>query len=704
MFDAVNFNNNNEVVVNFQPPDMNQDRLLRQQGNYQAIVQKQLGRRVQLPAVRDPSVVREYAYQHKARPKNEIRRDFAETIYWHPVLALPDGQASVKFDLSDSVTRFQVLVLSHTADGRLGANRIEIASKLPFTVEPKVPLEVTNTDQIAIPVAVSNESAKPISATVSARVKGLMLQDNTDRGLNLGPNQNKREVFHVKPSITEGNAAIRIAGRTSGSSDAVERRFKVVQEGFPISESVSGVLEIGNVEHTITLPPTWVAGSLQVRAQFYPSPLAELQTALDAMLREPAGCFEQSASSNYPNVMILNYMTQQSRGKPFLPGDASFQPNPVLEKRSRQLLQNGYQQLANFECVDAAADAAKRGYEWFGGAAPPNEALTAYALMQFRDMAKFYPVDEAMLKRTQQYLLDQRDKKGGFKRNPKGLDRFGRAPDHLTNAYILWALSEGAVNENLDAELAAVRSSCKEHKDPYLLALAALSHLNRKKSAGRRRALAASCVNCRKPDGELAGATASITGSQGHDLRVETTALAALAWIKADRPGEFGQNVTGAVKWLGQQRRGAGGFGSTQATLLALKALIAHAEKDAKRQCRAAKSSLIRDATRRRRQFPGNSTSPRRMCVRPADSIDCRRPIGILSPRSQDTLNLILPDPTIVSPGKNVVGLRANVASLPYSLTWSYRTVKPANDPKAAVQIKTKLDQGERQGKARPSS
>ena len=56
---------------------------------------------------------------------------------------MPDGKAEVTFDLSDSVTRFEVLVLSHTLDGRLGSNSVEITSKLPFSVEPKTPLEVT---------------------------------------------------------------------------------------------------------------------------------------------------------------------------------------------------------------------------------------------------------------------------------------------------------------------------------------------------------------------------------------------------------------------------------------------------------------------------------------------------------------------------------------------------------------------------------
>jgi len=50
------------------------------------------------------------------------------------------------------------------------------------------------------------------------------------------------------------------------------------------------------------------------------------------------------------------------------------------------------------------------------------------ACFSSKDMAKVYAVDENMLRRTQSYLLGQRDGKGGFKRNPRSIDSFGRAP------------------------------------------------------------------------------------------------------------------------------------------------------------------------------------------------------------------------------------------------------------------------------------
>src|SRR5262249_21255748 len=74
----------------------------------------------------------------------------------------------------------------------------------------------------------------------------------------------------------------------------------------------------------------------------------------------------------------------------------------------------------------------------------------------------------------------------------------------------------------------------------------------------------------------------SITCSGGRDLQIETTALAVLAWLKANQPGDFALPLEKAIKWIGQQRGGYGGFRSTQSTILALKALIAHTKANKK--------------------------------------------------------------------------------------------------------------------------
>ena len=115
--------------------------------------------------------------------------------------------------------------------------------------------------------------------------------------------------------------------------------------------------------------------------------------------------------------------------------------------------------------------------------APAHEALTAYGLLQFRDMAKVQDVDAQMIERTHQYLLSASvTARAASHRNPRALDTFGRAPEHITNAYIVWALTESGQDDDLSAELKALSEQAAKSKDPYFLSLVANSLLNRGKN------------------------------------------------------------------------------------------------------------------------------------------------------------------------------------------------------------------------------
>lgn len=653
----------------------------RRQGDYHTAVMRRLGRRVQVPAVNDPCIVREYAHRHTPSPDG-LRRDFTETLYWHPVLVLADGKADVKFDLNDAVTRFDVIVLTHTLDGRLGSNRTEFSSRLPFRIDPRVPTEVNETDTINVPVAISNDLGKPLAVNIQATTTNLQAIDAEIPSSKIKPNETKRAGLRFKPSAPEGEAVLRVVGTSGGYSDGVERKFKIVRDGFPITGAVGGLLSDANLTHNIELPEKWIAGSLMVEATFYPSPLADLQAGLDALLAEPCGCFEQSSSRNYPNVLALSFLQKAA------------QPNQVIENRARTLLRTGYSQLTSFECIDPEKNGMKQGYEWFGQTAPPHEALTAYGLMQFRDMAKVSPVDADMLHRTEQYLLGQRDGKGGFRRNARALDQFGRAPAHITDAYILWALTESGVQDSLDVELTAMRNHAKKSKDPYFLALAGISHINARKPA-EGADLLASAKAFQEKSGRLDATETTITGSQGRDRAVETTALMAIGWMKANRPAEFNPHIHRAIGWLAGQRQGAGGFGGTQATILALKAMLAYAEHHplALQQCEV---QLLTNT--KAKPAPGIDDFPPPGVVFEDVPIQRSRDItrATVMPRSQEPVVIRLSEANNLQPGKNTVTITSTGrSSIPYTLAWSYRTQKPANDPTTAVKLTTALSKKE---------
>lgn len=69
----------------------------------------------------------------------------------------------------------------------------------------------------------------------------------------------------------------------------------------------------------------------------------------------------------------------------------------------------------------------------------------------------------------------------------------------------------------------------------------------------------------------MRGAATSITRSGGDSLLVETTALVALCWLNDVET--YGAAARRAIDWIATRCVG-GKFGSTQATVLALKAIV----------------------------------------------------------------------------------------------------------------------------------
>ena len=232
----------------------------------------------------------------------------------------------------------------------------------------------------------------------------------------------------------KGTADVEVRGSALSLTDAKRQTVRVVPPGFPVAESYAGRIH-GQQEVTIDVPQSVIPDTLEVTLSAYPSTIATLQSGLEGILREPSGCFEQASSSNYPNLLLMQYLDEHKVVQ------------PEIARRGKKFLASGYAKLTGYECKN-------RGFEWFG-ADPGHEALTAYGLMEFRDMARVHQVDRSLIDRTAEWLLARRDGKGGFQRNSKQLDGFGGAPDTITNAYIVWALSE-AGESDIDRELSQV--------------------------------------------------------------------------------------------------------------------------------------------------------------------------------------------------------------------------------------------------------
>ncbi|MCE9670853.1 MG2 domain-containing protein [Myxococcus stipitatus] len=600
--------------------------------------------------------VREYA--HLARPGRKAgdRRDFAETLYWTAGVRTDprSGEATVRFAMSDSVTTFKALGGVVGDDGALGSAVATLESVQPFYAEPKLPLEVTAGDRVQLPVALVNGTTSTLNdARVKLDVTGAV-RFAGGQAMSLAAGARGRQLYSLEIGREARPVDVKLTASAGDYRDVVTRTLSIKPEGFPGNVSFGGLLSASQpAAHAVTLPDDVVPGTLRASIKVYPAPLANMTESLERLIQEPSGCFEQTSSTTYPMTMAQQYFQTHSG------------VSPALVSSAREKLERGYQRLVGFETK-------QRGYEWFGEA-PGHEALTAFGLLHFTDMKRVRDVDAAMLERTRGWMLGQRDGKGGFTRKRRALHVWVEDED-TSNAYITWALlesadSRAALAKELSREVAAVRTAATRSSNSYVVALGA----NVLSLAGDRdgaRALMTRLARLQQSNGMVGGGTQSIVGSSGVTLDVETTALAVLAWL---REPEHQGSVQRAMKFLAETNDG-GRYGTTQSTVLTLRAIIAYDQQRA--------TSLV----------PGQV----RVYVE-------GRPVGEpvrFDGSSQEAL--ALPDVSaLLGPGGRRVELRMEGGSqLPYSVevTYSSRLPRSSRQTQVALEVtlaKQQLTEGE---------
>lgn len=572
------------------------------------------------------------------------RTDFRETVFFQPsVRTDAEGRAQVRFTLSDAVTSFRV-VGEGVGAGAAGRGEAILKSSLPFSMVAKAPVEVSEGDRIDMPLVLQNERERPLQVDLSASFGDLLKLERPVERTGGTIAAGAREALFYPISVTgkRGRSKLRFVASASGLRDEFERELVVSPRGFPQHVARSGQVQdrvVAELDLGDLLP-----GTADGKVRLYPSPVSSMVAGLEGLLQEPSGCFEQASSTNYPNVMILRYLKAQRHA------------DAALVARTNQLLDNGYKRLVGYETP-------RKGYEWFG-AAPGHEALTAYGLLEFTDMKEVYPdVDRQMLQRTAAWLRERRDGKGGYRKDEKALDSFGRASKEVTDAYITYSLTE-AKQTGIDEEVAAMEALSRRTEDAYLLALAANSLL----SYGRQEAGQAAVrrlLALQDASGGFLKAGHSITRSGGSSLHIETTALAVLALLKA---GGQDDAVRRGMEWLVSHRGGYGQWGATQSTVLALKAMTAYA------------------IASRRAQAPGDVTLRVNGKVVGRQHYEAGHRAPIVFGDVEGALR----------PGKNQIELQhEGKAALPYTLGIDYRALKPASSKAAAVELETALEKAQ---------
>lgn len=487
-----------------------------------------------------------------SQEKVQKRTDFRQTIYWNPMVQTDEnGEAKISFSTSDEVTSFSIIVEGASVKGEIGIGLGKVVASKALNSDCKIPSYFVQGDTSVLRIVVDNDSNEEQFISVQIGNTGsLALNIIGDKEQTVDAKSS--HVFYAQAIATGkkgGHLDIKISG--GQDSDYVSQDFEVLSPYFPLYYSASGV-DSDTFYHTLSEP---ILSSIEVDYKTF-NPISSALEGIESMLRSPGGCFEQVSSSTYPNVMVLQYLQKHDPG------------NAETQNKALNYIKDGYNRLADYETkVD--------GFDWWGRA-PGHVALTAYGLLEFSDMMKVYDkVDEQMIMRTINYLLKNRDGKGGFVLS-RGCDGFGNAIYDVQTAYVLYALSEQTLKKvSLDKEYNKAKQNAMNSKDLYLTGLMAMIAYNNGFSKDYKSFMKIIKRGLKVKDLNGITSKSTITRSGERDNNTETIAICALAYMKSPDV-EIGE-VSRLIDHISSKRK-RGRFGSTQATCLSIQSVLKYAE------------------------------------------------------------------------------------------------------------------------------
>lgn len=365
--------------------------------------------------------------------------------------------------MPDSITNWKVSLLAIDNNGNIADKILDIKTFQEFFIDVNLPLFLTKNDEISIPVIIYNYTDKKLNVNlVINKEDWFELLDSNQKNIVIESKGIDKVYFRIKAvKVGKNNLTILAYSKDTNLKDAIKKEIEVVPYGQYV-QNVSSFSGNSNIDFVVNGEGK---GAYLV---VYPALFSQVLNGLDKLLAMPYGCFEQTSSVNYPNVLILKYLKQKGISK------------PDIIMKANYYITIGYQRLLTFEVEGG-------GFSWFGDK-PANKVLTAFGLKEFKDMKDVVFVDEDLIRRTKEFLLNQQLGDGSWEPDKTFLHQEVwqniQKSKITTTAYILDALLENdpsiLKNSKIDNSVKFIIDNIKDIKqiDNYTLSFIFNSLIN----------------------------------------------------------------------------------------------------------------------------------------------------------------------------------------------------------------------------------
>jgi len=245
--------------------------------------------------------------------RERVRKNFLACAFWNATLQSDaEGKVHVQFTAPDSLTRYRLFAVAHTADSHFGSGQSAFHVAKPLIIEPALPSIANITDHLIARGVVLNQTTNSGEVIVS-----LELDDKAE-----GTNHAATMTQHVAMPA-HGSAVVEFLVNLTdtGESKWVWRAHFAEPTAVNFTDAVQSMIPVGHIApmmgevllsrvttsqtNLLALAnPQLLAGRGTITISVANTRLNELGESAGQLLHYPYGCAEQTGSSLLPWILL----------------------------------------------------------------------------------------------------------------------------------------------------------------------------------------------------------------------------------------------------------------------------------------------------------------------------------------------------------------------------------------------------------------
>ena len=434
----------------------------------------------------------------------------------------------------------------------MGVETLAYSTKQSVSVDFTLPNYLTIGDQVKMPVTLRNNTNMAMDLKLMISHEPCIEIAGSSRTVHIDANSFVVEAIDLVPLKAKSKSLIRFSmlDEKGDVMDMVKKEIQIESPYFPIQASFSDVTARDMKFHTQDVVEGSIYGGLSV----YNNATSQVFSSLETLVMKPYGCFEQTSSVNYANMLVLDYIKEE--------------PNKViLKEKLLDYIRKGYSKMKSFETSDG-------GFS-FWGRGTGDIKLTAYGLLQLSEMNRVWDgVDPKFRERLEQWLWKNWKKHQAKMEKDKELTYWEKKDWVINNAFLAYLLSEAGYKEDDIYTYEASVEEALQSEDPYRVALMAIASYNLGNETNYNHLV-------KIIESRITGINSSMDAeytawySYGRSKSVVVKSMCAIALMKSVSKPTL--KIDYLVNDIIRSRHNRC-FGTTRSNLLALKALLRYEE------------------------------------------------------------------------------------------------------------------------------